>query len=469
MTKPLVAIVVLTCLAAPARAEDEAQHTAASVVNAPRPDETQNLLVAEDRLSATLAWIPRVLLFVPRYAVELAFQPVRGGLWVYERYQLGPRFRELFFNDAGTFGVYPTAFLETGFGLNAGARLVHSDLFGSRESLRFRASFGGRFRQSYAARLDSGDRFGDRLVLSLRGEYHIRPKERFFGIGNADLADASMAPLPVDALTTDLAISTRFREHVGRVTSSAALRLTGALRTRLTAAWVRRTFADPDDADGETAISEAYLPMGVVDFGTGLSTAYGELEIDLDTRSVASPFFSTALPSRGWRLTGFVGAFRVLDHTPRHFLRWGLDLQRYFDVYAHNRVVVLRLFAEGVTGGLDEVPFVELPRLGGNDLLRGYPEGRFRDRVAVVGQAEYLWDLGRSFAGYLFVDGGRVWPELGDLALRDLRMGFGGGFQAHTMSQTMFRLQVASSIDGGLYVSVVLNPLHQLAQRVERF
>ena len=40
--------------------------------------------------------------------------------------------------------------------------------------------------------------------------------------------------------------------------------------------------------------------------------------------------------------------------------------------------------SEGVTGGLDQVPFTELPMLGG-DFMRGYAFERFRDRVAAFG------------------------------------------------------------------------------------
>ena len=43
-------------------------------------------------------------------------------------------------------------------------RVVHRDLFGRDEHLRLRASYGGGFRQIYAAKLDTGTRFGNVTV-----------------------------------------------------------------------------------------------------------------------------------------------------------------------------------------------------------------------------------------------------------------------------------------------------------------
>jgi hypothetical protein len=77
-----------------------------------------------------LLWVPRVLLFIPKWTLIIVASPVRLVAWTYERYQLRDRFKQIFFNIDGTFGIYPVAFFETGFGLNAGARLVHKNLAG---------------------------------------------------------------------------------------------------------------------------------------------------------------------------------------------------------------------------------------------------------------------------------------------------------------------------------------------------
>src|SRR5690606_18508859 len=107
-----------------------------------------------------------------------------------DRYHVAARLRSFFFNDAGTFGIFPTLFFETGFGANVGLRLVHRDLFGRGERLMLRAGFGSVERQTYRGRIDSGDRLG-RVRLGLDGGYTVTNANRFYTVGNRDERDAA--------------------------------------------------------------------------------------------------------------------------------------------------------------------------------------------------------------------------------------------------------------------------------------
>ncbi|HLU68721.1 MAG TPA: hypothetical protein VKZ63_20710, partial [Kofleriaceae bacterium] len=161
-------------------------HTSASVAGAPLPQEASGVVQAPPP-SGRLLVIPRVLLYIPRGINWVISAPFRGSAYLYERYQLRERFRAIFFNDEGTVGLYPVAFFETGFGFNAGARFIHRDLFGGGERLRARASFGGQYEQIYSIKIGTGDRIqGGRTEVELEAEYELRPKDRFFGIGNGD-------------------------------------------------------------------------------------------------------------------------------------------------------------------------------------------------------------------------------------------------------------------------------------------
>ena len=123
---------------------------------------------------------------------------------------------------------------------------------------------------------------------------------------------------------------------------------------------------------------------------------------------------------------------------------------------------------EGVAGDLENVPFVDLPRLGGPILLRGYDRDRFRDRILGLTSAEYEFDLGYAFTGFLFVDAGRVYPDLSDLSLDDVRFGYGGGLQLQTEKAFLGRVGLASSTDGGLIFTLSLDPVYDPKARVER-
>ncbi len=439
--------------------------------SAPLPTEASGVVQREPAGASALLWIPRVAFFVPKWAIVIAAQPIRGAAWVYERYQVRDRLQQVFFNDEGTFGIYPLAFFETGFGLNAGVRMIHRDLFGKGERARFRASYGGRFRQIYSTKLGSGERFGDRVEAELEGSFEIRPKDRFFGVGNHDLVAAAAVATPVDAIRDDVALSTRFEQQVVRLLMGMDLRLAGGeggeLSGKISGALMYRDFAGGENRDNYTGT--LFEPDSLVGLERGLANLYGEAELRYDSRRRTWEYWSAAMPSTGWMLAGFAGYAKGVEDDPSAYVRYGADLQRYICIYNGSRVLALRLYAEGVSSPVDELPFVDLPSLGGPRFLRGYQLDRFRDRIATVGSAEYLWDLGTRFAGVLFVDAGRVWRRWKDLELEGIRVGYGMGMQMHTRSSFLMRLDVSSSIDGGFFFNLGFDPVYDVRDRAGRY
>jgi outer membrane protein assembly factor BamA len=91
------------------------------------------------------------------------------------------------------------------------------------------------------------------------------------------------------------------------------------------------------------------------------------------------------------------------------------DLRQYFPIrpghtFAGNVYIAVQ---DG------QAPFYQLPQLGGDELLRGYFEGRYRDKTLMLAQAEYrfpiLWRIGGTAFGGL----GNVSPtfrEFGETA-----------------------------------------------------
>jgi outer membrane protein assembly factor BamA len=135
-------------------------------------------------------------------------------------------------------------------------------------------------------------------------------------------------------------------------------------------------------------------------------------------------------------------------------------VQPLIDLYHGDRVLRLRVRTAWVVGSLERIPFLDLPQLGGASLLRGYGGGRFRGRGTVLASAEYRYPVQQNIAGYLFVDAGRAYVELAQLgasSLRGARVGFGGGLYAFTTGALLLRAQLASSIDGGLFLALRLD------------
>jgi hypothetical protein len=113
-----------------------------------------------------------------------------------------------------------------------------------------------------------------------------------------------------------------------------------------------------------------------------------------------------------------------------------------------------------------DLPFFALPSLGGAETLRGFIEGRFRDRSSWSARSEYrFWVLARGFripftktlrierAGLaLFYELGAVAHDVGDLFQSRARHSYGIGYRMMIERSAPFRIDLGFS-DEGLYVT----------------
>jgi hypothetical protein len=264
-------------------------------------------------------------------------------------------------------------------------------------------------------------------------------------------------------------VDARYRERIARVASVLDLRLIDHVHLRSSTELTDRTFgasAPGDLSAGSVPIDAVYDPMALVGFG-GVRLLYSELELRFDDRGRATDLEPTALYAVGSLAAVFAGRSHRLGGGPDYW-RYGIDLQHFFRLADGPRVLALRLRGEGVSGTLAQVPFTELPQLGGADDLRGYPADRFRDRVLTVGSAEYEWDLSGLLSASVYVDAGRVFGSLDDLGLGRMRVGYGIALQGHTETIFGFRGSLSSSIDGGVFLTLSFNPVFALDERVRR-
>ncbi|HUS64947.1 MAG TPA: hypothetical protein VMZ28_10415, partial [Kofleriaceae bacterium] len=164
----------------PAGVPRERKLHAKAVARAPLPDQASGVARGEPETTANqLRVLPRALLFPARVAVEVVDAPVRGAVYLYDRYQLKARARDIFFNEDGTVGFYPVADVNSDYGFTGGARFIARDLFGDREQVSLRASFGGRYNYEASASAHTGDRLSQYVRLSGEAEYEVDPKDRF--------------------------------------------------------------------------------------------------------------------------------------------------------------------------------------------------------------------------------------------------------------------------------------------------
>jgi hypothetical protein len=406
--------------------------------------------------------VARVLLFVPRWLVWGVAQPVRGTAYVYDHYHINGLFSSTFYDEKQVYGLYPTASYDTDYGISVGLRGVHHNLLGERERLKLRGDFGGRYRFGYGANLRSGTRFGHRLGLELDFGQERRPNERFYGIGNLD----ELPSMPVDPISPDAAaVSTRFREDRIGGLARATAHLFGAFDLEATGVISKRDSRAVSEMD---SIDNSYMTDELVGWTEGVQHVQGELELIYDTRHATNPYMSRAIDATGWYIAGHVGRTHGIEGDKSSYDFAGGEAQRFIDLWRGSRILSLRAAVETVTND-EYISFLDLPRLGGHETLRGYPSSRFRDRSFALGSAEYTWDLGNFLAAYTFVDVGRVYHSLEDLSTDALRVGYGGGLQLHTQTSYVGRAQLAANKDGDIFFELILSPAFPRRDRIGRF
>ena len=429
---------------------------------APRPDQASGV-AKEDESSSGALWLPRTLLFVPRAAFWIGVQPLRGVAYMSERLKL----TEQPIGEARIFRFYPVAGYESTYGFTVGARAVVTNLTDSGERLKLRTDYGGEFKFGVGGKLSTGERLG-RVELSADVAYESRGRERFHGLGDGPDLDAPPA-MPIDPSVDSSSIRTRFSEDVFQSKLVVKTQIVGDLRSRLTGVYSDREFGSADSESIEMSYQTDKLPG----FLTGTRNVYVEHELAYDSRRPASPYATSTIDGTGWLVAGYFGVARGVDNDPTKYYRYGGEIQRFIDLYEGTRILTLRVLADAV-GGTDgrtdgRISFVELPRLGGSEYLRGYASGRFRDRAVTLATAEYTWQVSNHFTGYTFFDIGGALRTLEAVDDERLRFGYGGGVQLHSKNTFYTRFQVASSREGGLFLDIIFSPAFGRRERAGRF
>ncbi len=134
---------------------------------------------------------------------------------------------------------------------------------------------------------------------------------------------------------------------------------------------------------------------------------------------------NTFSPSRGTYVSFFFNRFfRALggDFT---FGQVSIDARGYFGL-GGDQVVAVQGVLRAVQGG---APFLMLPKFGGLNLLRGYYDGRYRDRGLLALQAEYRRPLWGRFGACVFAGIAQVQPLFSLLELSGFHPAGGAGLR----------------------------------------
>ncbi|MCH2230370.1 MAG: outer membrane protein assembly factor [Crocinitomicaceae bacterium] len=158
-------------------------------------------------------------------------------------------------------------------------------------------------------------------------------------------------------------------------------------------------------------------------------------------------------PNKGWLINAYYLNYANELGSKYQYQEYELDLRRYFNPWLKH-VIALQARTNRVFG---EVPFYSLIELGGDQEMRGYYQGAFRDNVGIDGQIEYRMPIWNIFGLAAWVGAGRVSRNYSSLDLSGLKLTTGLGLRVKIDSKhnTNLRLDFGIGEQGfhGFYVN----------------
>ncbi len=143
------------------------------------------------------------------------------------------------------------------------------------------------------------------------------------------------------------------------------------------------------------------------------------LLVNLDSRD--NIFF----PRRGEWFKFNAQFYHPLIGSKFEFETYRLDLRKYFPLFS-SHVLAIQSVVQIQSG---EVPFQHLSMIGGQYVMRGYYEGRYRDKNLMVLQTEYRLPLFWRLGAVGFAAVGDVARRCRDFTLDNVKYSYGFGFR----------------------------------------
>jgi outer membrane protein assembly factor BamA len=311
----------------------------------------------------------------------------------------------------------------SGFSIGPGYR--RPQLFGGHAD--FSAFAAGSFKKYWMidARLTMPRLAANRAFLDIHGQRYDFPEETFFGLGPASRRE--------DEATYGLQNAV--------VGANGGVRVLPALTVGGGLDYLTPSVSARDASQTITALFDPADVPGLLEQPDFLRY---QASADLNYREPSGN------PRRGGRYLVTYSRFDDRDSGRYSFNRVDVDLQQYIPLLKDRRVLALRALASMADAGDGHVvPFYFQPTLGGPDDLRGFRRFRFRDRNALLLQAEYRWEIFTAVDGAIFYDAGKVAARREDLDLHDLESDYGIGFRFGTINGVFLRIEGAFGSAGG--------------------
>ncbi len=271
----------------------------------------------------------------------------------------------------------------------------------------------------------------ERLVVGGHGYYRYWPRERFYGIG----PDSSR-----DDRTSFLREGYEFR-------GDASYAFVPAVKVGGSTAFRHETLGE-GHASGFPSIEEVFTPAEAPGLDQQPDYLWSGAFVDVDYRDQPKNTRS------GGHFRLSYDLWHDLDDLGFSYRDLRFEALHAFPIFDKKRVFIARVIGESTDSpGGNLVPFYAQPTLGGSTTLRGFDEFRFRDRNALLINAEYRWEAFSGLDMAIFGDWGDVGPTWDDIEIKELKSDYGLGFRFNTFRSVFLRIDLARSHQQGFRVN----------------
>jgi len=191
------------------------------------------------------------------------------------------------------------------------------------------------------------------------------------------------------------------------------------------------------------------LLSGLIQGSTGSNTIGFGPEFRFDTRdNVMSPLQGSFMSA----IFRYNPKMNAANPTYQTYL---LDLRHYLPVGA-GHVWANRFFNQNQTGS---PPFRELGLVGGSDLVRGYFQGRYRDKSISALETEMRFHVWKMLGATVFTSAFQVGPTPSSLLQNRWKGAYGGGLRifVNQKERIVLRMDVARTFEGHMAFYLDLN------------
>jgi hypothetical protein len=369
-------------------------------------------------------WGPRVVLFPLHVIAEYALRrPLVGVITFGEKHYLWPRVYDLFTWNDGRAGAYPIFDFQVALKSSAGVSLFARDFVAEGNDFHTSAAVadqgvvdlrvrdhlslwphqqGGVYVRASWVRRPDGMYFGESGLTRQSDLTYYFYDDRSMEVGlDGNLGGMNRIAVELGVRDIDFSTDTRSPDRVS----------------------VTTRFGGPTGPP---------LPAGLGGYGL-LRPRIG---LVLDSRD---PVYEHPTGT-GVRLETDASYGRSFSDTPLAFFGWGASLAGFWDISGVNHVLALEIvsrFVEPISGG--PIPFTELPTIGGNELLRGFYSGRFRNQGVFAATLQYRYPIWIYVDSEIFAGVGNAFPgHLQGLGPGTLYLSYGCGLRTTFSREVSF-------------------------------